>query len=190
MIRENHLLPWILGGLSLAAIATAVTVGSFYRTAPKKLPVPIQVAALAPTPAIAPAVPVPAPPPAPATADPAPDPSLALEPVQPVGATIASGSQIWECTTNGLRTFSDKPCGGNSTLREMNPLNVMNPAPMSPPVRPYAPESNNAPEYYYPSAQDTVESSYPMVVGYPYPVRRRPDHTRRPYHPHPMPMPR
>ena len=131
--------------------------------------------------------------PAPVTIDgptPAPDPSLSLEPVQAVGAPMASDSQIWECTTNGLRTFSDKPCGGNSTLRELHPLNVMNPAPMSAPARPYPPESNNAPEYYYPSAQDTVESSYPVVVGYPYPVRRRPDHTHRPYHPRSISVPR
>jgi hypothetical protein len=198
MIRENDLLPWIMGGLSLAAIAVAVTVTSTYRTVPKNLPVPLQVAALAPTPAAAPvaaSVPAPATVTAPAAApDPAPDSSLALEAVQPVGAPIASGSQIWECTTNGLRTFSDKPCGGNATLREMNPLNVMNPAPMSPRARPYppayTPEPNNAPEYYDPGAQDTVVSSYPVVVGYPYFVRRRPDHTHRPYHPHSMPMPR
>jgi hypothetical protein len=193
MIRQNNLLPWIMGGLSLAAIAVAVTLSSTYRTAPKNLPA-VQVAALSPIPAAVPvAAPVPAPAPAPATApDPAPDPSLALEPVQAAGAPIASGSQIWECTTNGLRTFSDKPCGGNATLREMNPLNVMNPAPMSPPARPYppayTPEPNNAPEYYDPGAPDTVVSSYPVVVGYPYFVRTRPDHTHRPYHPHPMPI--
>jgi hypothetical protein len=203
MIRENDLLPWIMGGLSLATIAVAVTVSSTVGTAPKKLPTPVQAAAFAPTPTPAPAAaPVsasapalasaPEPVPVPATAPP-PDPSLALDPVQPAGAPMTSANQIWECTTNGQRTFSDKPCGGHATLREMNPLNVMNVAPRSPPTFPYPPDSSNAPDYYYPDGpdgQDAVSSSYPVVVGYPYVVRRRPEHLQRPYHPQSVPVPR
>jgi hypothetical protein len=190
MIRENNLLPWIMGGLALATIAVAVTVSSTIGTASKKLPAaPVQAAVSAPpqAPATA-AVPIsaPAPAPVPATAPP-PDPSLALDPVQSAGAPMASANQIWECTTNGQRTFSDKPCGGNATLLEMNPLNVMNAAPRSPPAWPYPPDSSNAPDNYYPENQDAVQSSYPVVVGYPYAVRRRPEHTQRPYQPHPVP---
>jgi hypothetical protein len=106
---------------------------------------------------------------------------------------MASANQIWECTTNGQRTFSDKPCGGNATLREMNPLNVMNAAPRSPPNFPYPPDSSNAPDNYYPDApdgQNAVSSSYPVVVGYPYVVHRRPEHPQRPYHPQSVPVPR
>jgi hypothetical protein len=191
MIRENNLLPWIIGGLSLATIAVAVTVSSTIGTGPKKLAAPVQVAAIAPTQAPAPpAVPIAvSAPPVPATAPP-PDPSLALDPVQAGGAPMASANQIWECTTNGQRTFSDKPCGGNATLREMNPLNVMNSAPPSPPMYPYPSQSGSEPDYYYPDAQDAVNNSYPVVLGYPYAVRRKPEHIERPYHPHPMSAPR
>jgi hypothetical protein len=197
MFRENDLLPWIMGGLSLATIAVAVTVSSTIGTASKKLSTPVQAAVFAPTPAPAPAAPLiaasaPAPVPMPATAPPA-DPSPALDPVQPAGAPMTSANQIWECTTNGQRTFSDKPCGGNATLREMNPLNVMNAAPRSPPTWPYPPDSSSAPDYYYPDGpdgQDAVSSSYPVVLGYPYAVRRRPEHPQRPYHPQSGPAPR
>jgi hypothetical protein len=41
----------------------------------------------------------------------------------------APSNQIWECTTKGVRTFSSNPCGTNPTLRELNPINVMEPAP-------------------------------------------------------------
>src|ERR1700734_2825725 len=101
MIRENDLLPWIIGGLSLATIAVAVTVSSTIGTAPKKLAAPVQAAVLAPAQAPAPPPPPPAPPiavsapapaPVPATTPP-PDPALTLDPVQPAGAPIASGSQ-------------------------------------------------------------------------------------------------
>jgi hypothetical protein len=189
MMRENNLLPWIIGGLSLATIAVAVTVSSTIGLAPKILPTPVLAAASAPTQPPAPTaapITVSAPAPVPATAPP-PDPSLALDPVQPAGAPMASANQIWECTTNGQRTFSDKPCGGNATPLEMSPLNVMNSAPRSPPTWSYPPDSSNAPDYYYPEDQDAVQSSYPVVVGYPYAVRRRPERTLRPYQPHSMP---
>jgi hypothetical protein len=196
MIRENDLLPWIMGGLSLATIAVAVAVSSSIGTAPKKLPTLVQAAVSAATQAPAPAAPIsvsaPASAPVPAMAAP-PDPSLTLDAVEPAGAPMASTNQIWECTTNGQRTFSDKPCGGNATLREMNPLNVMNAAPRSPPAWSYPPDSSNAPDYYYPDGpdgQDVVSSSYPVVVGYPYVVRRRPEHPQRPYHPQSVPVPR
>jgi hypothetical protein len=195
MFRENNLLPWIIGGVSLATIAVAVTVSSTIGTAKKPNPVQATVSApiQAPAPAAAPiAVSAPAPAPVPVTAPPL-DPSLALDPVQPAGAPMAAANQIWECTTNGQRTFSDKPCGGHATLREMNPLNVMNAAPRPPPGWPYQPDSSNAPDYYYPDgpdAQDAVSSAYPVAVGYPYAVRRRPEHPQRSYHPRAIAAPR
>ena len=102
----------------------------------------------------------------------------------------APGAQIWECRTNGQRTFSDKPCGDKPVLREVSALNIMNPTPILPP-RSYEPEPSYAPEYSYPEAQEPAEAAYPVMVGYPvyvgYPYnhRRRPDHAHRPYpHPH------
>jgi hypothetical protein len=106
----------------------------------------------------------------------------------PVGPT-APGSQIWECTTNGQRTFSDKPCGDKPVLREVSALNIMNPTPILPAAHYYQPEPSYAPEYYPPEVQEPAEVAYPVVVGYPvlgYPYynRRRPDYTHRP---HPAP---
>jgi hypothetical protein len=190
MIRENHRLPWIMGGLSLATIAVAVTVSSTIGSAARKLPAPVPAASAAAPLSASPPASASVPAPAPSPAAPPPDSSLALEPVQPAGAPIAPGSQIWECTTNGQRTFSDKPCGGRATLREMNPLNVMNSAPMSPPVYVYPAPSGGGSDYYYPETPDAVNSSYPVVVGYPYAVRRRPDHIQRPYHAHAVAAPR
>lgn len=193
MIRENDLLPWIMGGLFVATIALAITVSSTIGTG-KKLPAAVQAAVIAPARApVAAAAPIPvsAPTPAPVPAmAPPPDPSPALDAVQAAGAPMASASQIWECTTNGQRTFSDKPCGGNATLREMNPLNVMNSVPSSPPTWTYPAQSGDAPDYSYPDTQDAVNSSYPVVIGYPYAVRRRPEHIQRPNHPHSAPMQR
>jgi hypothetical protein len=124
----------------------------------------------------------------PAPAPIAPVAPVAILPATPAAAP-ASGSQIWECRTNGQRTFSDKPCGDKSVLREVSALNIMNPTPILPAAHYYQPEPSYAPEYYQPEAQEPAEVAYPVVVGYPvlgYPYynRRRPDHTHRP---HPAP---
>jgi hypothetical protein len=55
MIRENDLLPWIVGGLSLATIAIAVTVTSINRSVPKVVPAAVQAAVVAPAQAPVPA---------------------------------------------------------------------------------------------------------------------------------------
>lgn len=188
MSREFDLLPWILGGLATAGIAVAVTVGLAQRTAPSKALVPVAAAAASTQPAmplVAAAVAA-APIPGPA---PAPDPALALEPVQPAGEAMAPSSQIWECTVNGQKTFSDKRCGGNAELREIRPINVMNPAPMLPLNRPYQADAGDAPDYY-PDAQDYVDSGVPAMVGVPYYVHRRLERTHHPIRPHPVSMAR
>ncbi len=107
----------------------------------------------------------------------------------PPDAAPQSGAEIWECTTNGQKTFSDKPCGDKPVRRELSALNVMNPTPILPVAHSYeehyyGPEPGY-PEYSDPSMQEPVESSYPVVVGYPvlgygYAHRRRPDHVHRP----------
>jgi hypothetical protein len=42
MDKDSDLLPWILGGLSIASVAIAIAVGSTNRTAPKNLQAPSQ----------------------------------------------------------------------------------------------------------------------------------------------------
>jgi hypothetical protein len=194
MGKGRVLLPWVFG-LSMAGVALAVIISANK---------PVPAISRAPLPASAPVLPavppaVPATPPASAPAAmPAPPPSaapdLAAMPAPPAAAPV-SGAQIWECRTNGQRTFSDKPCGDKPVLREVSTLNVMNPTPILPPTRSHEPEPGYAPEYYPPSAQEPAEVAYPVVVGYPvlgypYKNRRSPDHAHRPYpQPH-GPMPR
>jgi hypothetical protein len=200
MVKGRILLPWVISGLSMACLAIAVVV-SANRPAPgiSRAPSQDSVSVLPPVqlavPAAAPA-PTVAPPPAPMPAAPplAAAPYLALASAPPATAT-APGAQIWECRTNGQRTFSDKPCGDKPVLREVSALNIMNPTPILPP-RSYEPEPSYAPEYSYPEAQEPPEAAYPVMVGYPvyvgyaYNHRGRPDHAHRP-HPHPHgPMPR
>jgi hypothetical protein len=182
------LLPWICA-LSLAGAAIAV-MNSANRPAPANsqapAPVPVSVP-VPPAPAAASTPPISAP-----AALHAPPPSAAPEPAaasEPPADAPAQGAQIWECTTNGQRTFSDKPCGDKPKLREVSALNVMSSTPMGPHVRSYQSEQGYVPEYYPPSEQEAVDAAFPVVVGYPvlgypYQNRRRPDHAHRP---HPQP---
>ena len=197
MDKQRDLLPWIIGGVSVACVAVALTVSST-RLAPNRSPaphatttgpLPAATAAAAPTFGSA-SVPTPGPAPASASA-PASAPISAppLAPAPP--ATAPAGAQIWECTTNGQRTFSDNPCGSKSTLRELSSVNIMNPTPAAPPTRSFEPESEYAPEYSYPNPpQESANGAYPVYMGVPYRNHRRPDHTHRPYHPNHGPSPR
>jgi hypothetical protein len=175
MNQDRDLLPWILGGLSTAAVAVAISVGSTGRTAPTNLPVPTQATAQR-----MPVANLTAAPAEPAAA-PAAAPSTAAVQLPPIAPPAAPGNQIWECTTNGQKTFSDNPCGDKPTLREVGPINVMNPTPIRSPARQYyGPESNDAPDYSYPSPPQSTDNAYPVFVGIPYNDHRRVDH---PHHP-------
>lgn len=110
-------------------------------------------------------------------------------------ATLTPNNQIWECTTNGLRTFSSNPCGTKSTVRQLNPINVMEPVPVYRPANSY-PQNLWAPSapvrYSHPdpdgaqdSAADTGYSGYPGVI-----VVQRARHVRpNTVRPHPQPHP-
>lgn len=190
MDKGRVLLPWVISGLSMGCLAIVVAV-SANRPAPgiSRAPSQASVPVVPPAPA---AVPATAPAPNLASA-PAPMPPLAAAPDLAAALAppaTAPGAQIWECRTNGQRTFSDKPCGDKPVLREVSALNIMKPTPILPP-RSYEPEPSLAPEYSYPEAQEPPEAAYPVMVGYPvyvgYPYnhRRRPDHAHQPYpHPH------
>src|ERR1700722_17797038 len=121
MGKQKDLLPWIFSGLLLACVAAAVAVGS-YKLAPNAARAPVRTTAQpSPTPAVP--VPPPATPAAPTPLTAAATPSPAV-PVETSVDPMPSGGHVWECTTNGQKTFSDNPCGAKSTLREISPINI------------------------------------------------------------------
>jgi hypothetical protein len=134
--------------------------------------------------------------PAPPTAlvpAPAKAPGETAAPAAPATAA-APGTQIWQCTTNGVRTFSNNPCGTKSTLRELSPINVMQPAPVyrvthtytpAPPV-PTANYSYPAEESSDANTADSAYNGYPgyIVVPRAHRLRANPVHNHpRPHHP-------
>jgi hypothetical protein len=187
MDKDRDLLPWIFGGLSLDAVAMAVILGSAYGNASKHLQQPSLITAHplpeAPTQTVptqtVPTQTIPAPTPAPA-------PILAAAEIQTAAPPAQPNSQVWECTINGQKTFSDNPCGEKSSLHDIGPINGMEPTPILPHARSFAPQSSYQPEYSYPDEpadsyageQPFVSNAYPVFVGIPYREHRRPDRDR------------
>jgi hypothetical protein len=172
-MRKNvDLLPWILGALTMAIVAAAIAVGHSHGSAPTTAQV-VNPTAPPPTHAV---VAIEAPPPAPAA-----EPISTPEQVQPVAAPTVQSGQIWECTTNGQKTFSSKPCGDKSTLRDVGPVNIMNSTPILHTGRSYQADANYSQDYSYPDAQEPSDNSYPVYIGVPYAARMRPERTHRPY---------
>jgi hypothetical protein len=224
MNKQRALWPWILGALSVATIAVVVAVASSGKTiTPGLHPAGGAVAQLTSTPDL-PSTPAPAPVAAvpvaavPVAAVPAPaglplsasasgpDPESAPLPAAPALAAaepVPQTGQIWECMTNGVKTFSNNPCGEKSTLLEVRAINTMNPTPVVRYARAYAPEPRNSPAYADPNSysdQDDVYgeqgaaeapgNSYSVVQGFAFLPRKRPEHPHRPMHHHPGPPPR
>jgi hypothetical protein len=182
MDKYSDLAPWILGGISTAAIAVAITVGSNNRSAPKTLP--------APSPAIAKLMPAASAIPdglsprlateqLPPTAPPAAQPQA--QALQPLPQPQLAAGQIWECTTNGQKTFSNNPCGEKSSLREFGPINTMDPTPVFQHPRSFQPDPNYVQDEGYQGTQDYADDAYPPLLGIPYVVHRRGERTQRPY---------
>jgi hypothetical protein len=137
----------------------------------------------------------------PAPAVPATPASLPASPATAGTATAnaptpAPSNQIWECTTNGLRTFSNNPCGTKSTVRQLSPINVMEPAPVYRPALSYAQTMASPPapvRYSYPEQDnntdepttDNAYGGYPGVIVVPRARHVRPNNVR----PHPQPHP-
>ena len=189
MDKDRDLLAWIFGGLSLAAVAMAVVLGSTYGNASKHL----QPASLIT------AHPLPEPPTQTVQAPtPAPAPILAAAEIQTAAPPAEPKGQIWECTINGQKTFSDNPCGEKSSLYDIGPINGMDPTPIFPHARSLGPESSYQPEYSYPGEQvdsnpgeqQSAKSSYPVFIGIPFHEYRRPDHAHRPHGHYRGPQPR
>ncbi len=197
MNKERDLLPWVFGGLAAAAIAVAFAAVSTHRD----VPISAARAGAAPAPAAATSVPAAAiapadSPPAQSNAAPVPPAALARATVEP---QIPTG-QIYQCITQGVKTFSNNPCGEKSTLLEVGPINTMNATPVThysgsyqAPPR-YAagyPDQSAQPdteEYPNPYSTDSGENSY-AIVGL---ARRRPERMHRPdspLHHHRSPAP-
>jgi hypothetical protein len=187
MSRERELLPWVLGALSLATLAAAITLSMNHGTAARNLPAASQAMAVS-----LPAAPVHT------VSKPAPQPAQLETPVAathvddppPPLTSQASpqNGQIWECTTNGQKTFSNNPCGAKSTVLDIGPVNTMEATPpfhagrsYAPPPSGYAPEYSSAPDDTYANAQGSADSSGATYFGVPYAVRIKPQHRRPDY---------
>jgi hypothetical protein len=197
MDKDRNLLPWFLGDLSIA-VALAVAVGCTDKTASSPLPPPTPMAteaspavvlAAAAAPAAAPAPP--AAPPA-ALAPAAASPLEGSSPAQPATPPIQSSGQIWQCTINGQKVFSNNPCGDKSSRLEVGPINTMDRAPMYQIARSYQPPpgyasgyapdaAENAPDYASSGPQEQGDSSYPVWIGVPFAQHRLPVRAHRPY---------
>jgi hypothetical protein len=217
MKSQTNLLPWIVGGLSVATIAVVIAVASAGKTTVPSSPpagttttqvtsVPDSPSSPASGPATAAniateaAVPSVAAAPAAAPAS-RPDSETAqlpaaqapAQPLAPAEPAVQSG-QIWQCVTNGVKTFSNNPCGEKSTLLDVRAINTMNPTPVVHYARNYAPQPDS-PAYddqntsdqdaYGEQGADNAVNSYTIVQGVAFLPRRRPDHPHhRPPHHH------
>jgi hypothetical protein len=209
MNKQRELLPWIVGALSVATVAVVVAVASSGKTiTPGLHPAGAAVAQLTSTPdlpsmtAPAPVAAVPAMAGLPLPAS-RPEPEAAPPPAvqgQATAEPVPQTGQIWECMTNGVKTFSNNPCGEKSTLLEVRAINTMNPTPVVRYARAYAPETRNSPAYADPNsysdqsdvygeqgAADAPNNSYAIVQGFAFLPRKRPEHPHRPMHHNPGP---
>jgi hypothetical protein len=199
MGKERDLLPWILGGLLMAGAAVAIGIGASHRgtanltsgpaSAPLAMPMPAAATVTAaPAEAVTAATPAP------------PAEVIATTPEVRVTPAAEASGQIWQCVTNGVKTFSNNPCGDKSALLAIGPVNTMSP-PALHYARAYAPAYASEPRYTQPDAQtaayaeqdypDTVGAdNYVVLQGFALAPRRHPEHPHRPPHHNPGPPPR
>lgn len=195
MDGNRNLLPWILSGLSIATAAIAIS-ARFERTssvAPETQALQSTAQSTAPV--------LSTPSPITANSEPSPAaPSPAAEATMPpaeVAAAQEPGNQIWACTTNGIKTYSNNPCGEKSALLEVGPVNTMEATRVPPSAHQYMPEPHYAPDSASQEAQEQPEEAYPAYevgptygVGLvPYYVRKKPVHVYPTQH-HRGPQPR
>ena len=180
MTEDRDLLPWILGGLSTAAIAMAIAVGmsrgtTLARASSQTIPL-VPSAQLIPEALITPV---------PAGAVPAPSQSDVSAQRPSIAAPDAPDNQIWECSTNGVKTFTSIRCGSAAILRDVGPINVMDASPVASNVHWYESNSNYTPDDDYPDSPPSADNSsagnsFPVVILVPYLQRRRPEHPHQP----------
>jgi hypothetical protein len=192
MNKERDLLPWILGGLSAATIAVAFAAVSTHREAPTLASAPAAEARPTMRPSVA-APPIPPPSTAQASVPAsAPDSAPMLAPPQAQTAieSAVQAGQIWECTTKGVKTFSNNPCGEKSTLLDVSPVNTMSATPAVHYAHAYGSEPRYAQVYADQGAPADEEqysedygaeaggNSYTVVQGFV--AHRRSEHSHRP----------
>jgi hypothetical protein len=201
MDGKRNLLPWVLSGLSIAAAAIAIaavsikTTGLIERTgtiAAATQAVPLQATAQSSAPILSTTSP------STAYAEPSPAaPAPATQAIMPqdevAAAQEAPGNQIWACTTNGIKTYSNNPCGEKSSLLDVGPVNTMEATRVPPAVHQYMPEQLYVPEseaQEAPQQPEETYSTYGVGVGLvPHYVRKRPIHIYPTQH-HRGPQPR
>lgn len=202
MDEDRDLLPWVLGTLSIAAVAVGIAAVSSNGVARRVLPTHDRTTNRV-LPVISPNPPVPSPAPTPrvsAPTPPVPAPTqavpalrtLAVPQMQVAASAMEPGGKVWECSVNGQRSFSDYPCGDKAIVREIGPINRMDSTPVSALTRSYESEPSHQPEYFYPSADESEQASgseqqpsdgsYPVYVGIPFRRHARPNHAHRPRH--------
>ncbi|MGO9992755.1 MAG: DUF4124 domain-containing protein [Steroidobacteraceae bacterium] len=110
--EDIDFLPWILGGFLVAAgaIAAVVAIQPPTKIAPAATTEPVLAADPMPSPAV--------------VAPPSP-----LRPNEPTARPALPPGQVWQCEVDGQKTFSDSPCGAGASIRQLNPVNGMDPAP-------------------------------------------------------------
>jgi hypothetical protein len=189
MNKQSDFLPWIFGGLSIFAVAIAIALVSASRTtvspvaATQAVPPTLQSAASASQAAVpalqAPSAPEPTVSSAPANAAPPALASQSFTPTpppqpdpQPTAQPPVEAGQIWECMSNGLKTFSNNPCGTNSTLVQVRAINTMH---VPPPVRyaqayptqpAYSPQQGSSPQYADQNSYSDEDSDSDQDAGY------------------------
>jgi len=126
-----------------------------------------------------------------------PDPETVPPPAAQAQEPAVQSGQIWQCVTNGVKTFSNNPCGEKSSLLEVRAINTMNPTPVARYARTYAPQpyspayadqnTDSDQDDYGEQGAGTAVNSYTVVQGVAFLPRRRPDHPhhRPPFHHNP-----
>jgi hypothetical protein len=170
MKKQRNLFRWFIGGFALAGVAAAAT-------SPPGSPSPPPLAiASAPNAQAVESAPAPG-------------------PVQAPKAAAKQSSKIWECTLNGVKTFTNNPCGQKSSLVTLRPINTMKPTPVIRSARANEAEPPYTKEYsdqnLYPdqntSAPGFDDNSYAAdqgYQGYAYAPISRPNHHLRSEHHH------
>ncbi|HEY2781798.1 MAG TPA: hypothetical protein VGI90_13525 [Steroidobacteraceae bacterium] len=198
MSKERDLLPWVLGAVLATAVAAAIAAISSNKTAAPVQAAPVVAAQPTPAPVI------PAPAPSPEASTPEPQAPAADAIVQAAAESPEPSGQIWECTTNGVKTFSNNPCGNKSTRLEIGPINTMNPTPAFRYARANTPEPRYAPAYAGSDSSDQDSysdqgsgdsggNSYTVIQGVGFVPRRHLDHPHHrptPHHRNTGPMQR